>query len=56
MRKPDKLNMLQSRLVGHTDATLPSDVFNVVDGGCLLHNVRWFRNQTFGQVLQHYIL
>jgi len=54
MRKPDKPNLFRNCLAGMTPAALPHDVFYVIDGGCLLHKVRWLKGQTVGQLLNQY--
>jgi hypothetical protein len=56
MRKPDKPGSFRTALVGLTSVSLPPDAFYVIDGGCLLHMVRWLKGQTFGQLTHQYAL
>ena len=41
MRKPNKPDLYRNFATGFMDATLPIDVTYVIDGGFLLHKVRW---------------
>jgi hypothetical protein len=41
MRKPDKRGLLRKEMEGSTHAILPAHAVYVVDGGYLLHKVRW---------------
>ena len=41
MRKPDKPTLYKGFITGLTEAKLPPDMTYVVDGGYLLHKVRW---------------
>jgi hypothetical protein len=54
MRKPDKPNLFQNSLSGLTNAQLPNPVTFVVDGGCLLHRVRWGKGLTVANIMESY--
>jgi hypothetical protein len=51
MRKPDKPSLFRDLLKGFTNAPLPSDVCYVVDGGYLLHKVRWLSSMDVCDIL-----
>ena len=57
MRKPDKPS-LRKALMKEEGAIhrnqLPSDAVFVVDGGALLHRVRWIKDKTFDELYQVY--
>ena len=58
MRKPDKPSLRKS-LMSETDAiqkdNLPTLVFYTVDGGALLHRVRWMKGTTYQNVANQYV-
>jgi len=51
MRKPDKPSLYRAFASGMTNAPLPSVVQYVVDGGYLLHRVRWLPTMDVCDVL-----
>ena len=55
MRKPDKPNLLKGFTADLTATKLPGSVTYVVDGGCLLHKVRWKTGEKFGSIMQRYV-
>jgi hypothetical protein len=55
MRKPDKPSLYRNVVENLTAAALPTELTYVVDGGCLLHKVRWKTGQKFGEILQQYV-
>lgn len=58
MRKPDKPS-LRKVLMPESFAVqkdqLPKDLVYVVDGGALLHRVRWMKGTTFGDIAKQYV-
>ena len=58
MRKPDK-PALRKTVMKEDKAVrrdqLPTDALFVIDGGALLHRVRWLKDATFEQVCQIYV-
>ena len=59
MRKPDK-PALRKVLMSDNDATIGIDQLNnsamfAIDGGALLHRVRWVKNSTFEELVQQYV-
>jgi hypothetical protein len=55
MREGDKSSLYRSLASGLTSAEVPANVLYVVDGGCLMHKVRWNKTQTFYYVLRTYV-
>jgi len=55
MRKPDKPSLYRRVAKDLMRAPLPSTCTYVIDGGCLLHKVRWIRGKTCEQLLQQYV-
>lgn len=51
MRKPDKPSLYKDFAKGMTDAAKPSQLLYVVDGGYLLHKVRWAATMNVSDVL-----
>jgi hypothetical protein len=56
MRKPNKPALAKALLKNVKTVSMPPDVRYVVDGGALLHRVRWLKNSTYLDVVQQYIL
>jgi len=54
MRKPDKANLAKSLTAGMPSDQLPSCVRYVLDGGSLLHQIKWSKNNSFGQLVKQY--
>jgi hypothetical protein len=54
MRKPDKPSLYRDILSGCLNATLPLDVQYVVDGGYMLHKVRWHAPSDLCDILALY--
>ena len=55
MRKPDKPALYCDILTGFTAEPLPSDVQYVVDGGYMLHKVRWQASSDLCIILPLYL-
>jgi len=55
MRKPDKPALYRRVAADMMSETLPFPCIYVVDGGCLLHRVRWVRGKTCEQLLEQYV-
>ena len=55
MRKPDKPSLYKQAAEGLMSETVPMPCRYVVDGGCLLHRVRWTRGQKCDEVLDQYV-
>ena len=55
MRKPNKPALYTKFAAGLTNEDLPCPVRYVVDGGCLLHKVRWSRGSTIDAVMYMYV-
>ena len=54
MRKPVKPDLYKGFTKGLTADTLPTSIQFVVDGGYLLHKVRWAKGLSISQILQMY--
>ena len=58
MRKPDKPS-LRKALLPNTDLiekdNLSPQIWYTIDGGALLHRVRWMKGWTFQKVAEHYV-
>jgi hypothetical protein len=54
LRKPDKPALLRDYCKDLVPALLPHGCVFVVDGGCLLHKVRWVKATTFHDVVASY--
>jgi hypothetical protein len=54
MRKPDKPALLRNYCTGLMSSPSLHCSFFVVDGGCLLHKVRWLMGSTFGDLVSCY--
>ena len=59
MRKVDKSELARSiqkdlTNIDEAENPLPKHSMHVVDGGWLLHHIRWRKNSTFAQVLEQY--
>jgi hypothetical protein len=54
MRKPDKPALCRSFTRTLAPETLPLSLVYVVDGGCLLHKVRWQTGKTVADIIQLY--
>jgi hypothetical protein len=54
MRKPDKPALLKKLYTGMKSAATPKSSIHVVDGGCLLHKVRWVKGNAFADLLSRY--
>jgi hypothetical protein len=52
MRKPVKPDLYKGFTKGLTANTLPTSIQFVVDGGYLLHKVRWAKGLSISQILQ----
>jgi hypothetical protein len=55
MRKPDKPALYKEFTKTLTSQSLPLHSKYVVDGGCLLHRVRWSRGTTAGDIMKLYV-
>jgi hypothetical protein len=55
MRKPNKPALYEGIAAGFTSSALPADIMYIVDGGCLLHKVRWHKGISFDAVMQVYV-
>jgi hypothetical protein len=55
MRKPDKPALYREFTKNMTCEPLPPDCIFVVDGGCLLHRVRWMRGTSAVDILNLYV-
>ena len=55
MRKPDKPALVKAVTSGCSNDTLPTNVRFVLDGGSLLHRVRWVKGSTFLEISQQYV-
>jgi hypothetical protein len=56
MRKADKPVLAKALTSGLSFKAMSESVTYVVDGGCLLHKVRWSKNTTYYDVVQQYIM
>jgi len=55
MRKADKPALAKAVTSGLSFDTLPSNTRFVLDGGCLLHKIRWVRGATYYDIAQQYV-
>jgi hypothetical protein len=55
MRKPDKPALYKEFAKNMTSEALPAECTFVVDGGCLLHRVRWARGTSALDILNLYV-
>ena len=58
MRKPDKTSLRKALMKDQdfvTDDQLDADSIFVVDGGALLHGVRWMKGAIFEELCQNYV-
>ena len=55
MRKADKPALARVMKQGLLIHTMPTSMKFVIDGGALLHKLRWSRNTTFSSILNQYI-
>ena len=55
MRKPDKLSLYRKVVVGLNAEQLPDTARYVVDGGYLLHKLRWAKGSTIHDIMNAYI-
>jgi hypothetical protein len=55
MRKPDKAALAKTLLIGLPPDELPATLTYVVDGGSLLHRVKWTKNTSFDQIIKQYV-
>lgn len=54
MRKPVKPDLYKDFAKGLLSESLPTSIQFVIDGGYLLHKVRWLKRVTLGEILQQY--
>jgi len=55
MRKPNKAALAQCLTVDLCRSIVSGDVCYVIDGGALLHRVKWLKGITFGDAVQQYL-
>ena len=55
MRKPDKPSLYRRFAADLMSEELPSMSTFVVDGGCILHKIRWSRGATYADLVTQYV-
>jgi hypothetical protein len=55
MRKPDKSSLGRHLTKDATVTGYQAKPVHVLDGGCLLHKVRWAGNSTYGEIMHVYV-
>lgn len=59
MRKPDKPSLRKAIMPDSAALQrdqLPERLFYVIDGGALIHRVRWMKGDTFGSIANQYVI
>jgi len=55
MRKPDKPAILKKIIKNVPSVPTPEVMIYVLDGGALLHRVRWIKKANLGDILNQYV-
>ena len=55
MRKPDKPALVKAITIGLSSNEPPTNIRYVLDGGSLLHRVRWLKGSTYHDISEQYV-